>query len=51
LGDGQIDQYVNTDGSGLAQKLRRAPQAIDKHVYLLHQANWKRWVLFKISIE
>ena len=51
MGDGQIDQYVNTDGSGLAQKLRRAPQAIDEHVYLLHQAHWKRWVLFKISIE
>jgi hypothetical protein len=51
LGDGDIDQYINTDASALGQKLRRDPQAIDGHVYLLHQAHWKRWVLFKISIE
>ena len=51
LGDGQIDQYVNTDGSGLGQKLRNDPPAENEHVYLLHQASWERWVLFKISIE
>ena len=51
LGDGQIDRYVNTDGSGLGQKLRDDPPADNEHVYLLHQASWERWVLFKISIE
>jgi len=51
LGDEDIDQYINTDTSTLNQKLRRSPQAINEHVYLLHQAHWKRWVLFKISIE
>ena len=51
MGDGQIDQYVNTDGSGLSQKLRDDPPADNGHVYLLHQASWERWVLFKISIE
>jgi len=51
LGDGQIDQYVNTDGSGLSQKLRKDPPADNGHVYLVHQVMWKRWVLFKISIE
>lgn len=51
LGDGEIDQYVNTDGSGLGEKLRRGHPAGNQHVYLLHQAHWKRWVLFKISIE
>ena len=51
LGDGQIDQYANTDGSGLGQKLRNDPPAENEHVYLVHQVMWKRWVLFKISIE
>ena len=50
LGDGQIDQYVNTDGSGLSQKLRDDPPADNGHVYLVHQVMWKRWVLFKISM-
>ena len=52
LGDGEIDQYVNTDErSGLGEKLRGGHPAANEHVYLLHQAFWKRWVLFKISIE
>ncbi len=51
LGDGQIDQYANTDGSGLSQKLRKDHPADNGHVYLVHQVMWKRWVLFKISIE
>ena len=51
MGDGEIDQYVNTDASGLSQKLRNGYPADNEHVYLLHQAMWKRWVLFKISIE
>ena len=51
MGDGEIDQYVNTDGSGLGEKLRRDTPVDNGHVYLLHQAHWKRWVLFKISIE
>jgi len=51
MGDGQIDQYVNIDVSGLAQKLRNDPPAENGHVYLVHQVMWKRWVLFKISIE
>ena len=51
LGDGDIDQYVNTDASSLGQKLRRDPQAINEHVYLVHQDHWKRWILLKISIE
>jgi len=51
LGDKDIDQYVNSDTSALSQRLGRDPQAINEHVYLLHQEHWKRWVLFKISIE
>jgi len=51
MGDGDVDQYVNTDASTLGQKLRRDPQAINEHVYLVHQDHWKRWILFKISIE
>ncbi len=51
LGDGEINKYINTDTSSLNQRLRRSPQAINEHVYLLHQEHWKRWVLFKISIE
>ena len=51
MGDGQIDQYANTDGSGLAQKLQSGHPADNGHVYLVHQVMWKRWVLFKISIE
>ena len=51
LGGGEIDQYLNTDQSGLGQKLRYGHRAGNEHVYLLHQAHWKRWVLFKILIE
>ncbi len=51
LGDGDIDEYVNTDASSLGQKLRHAPKAINEHVYLVHQKHWERWILFKISIK
>jgi hypothetical protein len=51
LGDRDINQYVNIDTSNLSQRLQRNPEAIHGHVYLVHQNHWKRWILFKISIE
>jgi len=51
MGDGEINQYVNTDASGLSQELQADHPADNQHVYLVHQAHRKRWVLFKISIE
>jgi hypothetical protein len=51
LGSGEIAQYVNVDKSGLIHRLPRDQRANNGHVYLVHQAHWKRWVLFKIFIE
>ena len=51
LGDGEIEEYVNMGKSGLGRSLPRDWRASNEHVYLLHQAHWKRWVLFKIFIE
>ncbi|MHC4329165.1 MAG: hypothetical protein ACYSWW_13715, partial [Planctomycetota bacterium] len=51
LGSGEIEEYADEDGSGLGQRLLRADPASNKHVYLVHQVTWKRWVLFKIFIE
>jgi hypothetical protein len=51
LGSGEIEEYTDADKSGLGQKLRRDHPASNKHVYLVHQVTWKRWVLFKIFIE
>jgi hypothetical protein len=51
LGDGEINKYVNTDAHSIGQKLQYSPEVINEHVYLLNQEHWKRWVLFKISIE
>ena len=51
LGSGEIEEYADVDKSGLGQKLPRDPPASNKHVYLVHQVTWKRWVLFKIFIE
>jgi hypothetical protein len=51
LGDGEIEQYVNMDESGLGPKLKRDHRVSNENVYLLHQKHWKRWVLFKIFVE
>ncbi|HIJ52520.1 MAG TPA: hypothetical protein HPP66_05125 [Planctomycetes bacterium] len=51
LGSGEIEEYADADKSGLGQRLSREHPASNKHVYLVHQAHWKRWVLFKIFIE
>jgi len=51
LGDGEIEEYVNMGKSGLGHGLPRDWRASNEHVYLLHQAHWKRWVLFKIFTE
>ncbi|MHC4657245.1 MAG: hypothetical protein ACYS91_19840, partial [Planctomycetota bacterium] len=51
LGSGEIEEYADGDESGLGQRLLRADPASNKHVYLVHQECWKRWVLFKIFIE
>jgi len=51
LGGGEIEEYADADKSGLGQRLSRNHSASNKHVYLVHQAHWKRWVLFKILIE
>jgi hypothetical protein len=51
LGDGQIEQYVNIDESGLGPKSRWNHRVSNGNVYLVHQAHWKRWILFKIFVE
>jgi hypothetical protein len=51
LGSGEIEEYADADKSGLGQRLPRDHPASNKHVYLVHQVTWKRWVLFKIFIE
>jgi hypothetical protein len=51
LGSGEIAEYADADKSGLGQRLPRDHPASNKHVYLVHQVTWKRWVLFKIFIE
>jgi len=51
LGDGGIEKYVNTEKVETRHCSLRDIQASNGHVYLLHQAHWKRWVLFKIFIE
>ena len=51
LGSGEIEEYADADKSRLGQRIRRNHPASNKHVYLVHQVTWKRWVLFKIFIE
>ena len=51
LGSGEIEEYADADKSGLGQRLPRGHPASNKHVYLVHQKSWRRWVLFKIFIE
>ena len=51
LGDGEIEEYVNTGEIATRPGSLRDWRASNGHVYLLHQAHWKRWVLFKIFIE
>jgi len=51
LGDGQIEQYVNIQAQQPKLRLERNHRVRNNNVYLLHQKSWKRWVLFKISIE
>ena len=51
LGDGEIEEYVNTGKIATHPSSLRDWRASNGHVYLLHQAHWKRWVLFKIFIE
>ena len=42
LGTGEIEEYADADKSGLGQRLSRDHHADNKHVYLVHQAHWKR---------
>jgi len=51
LGEGDIEQYVDTGKTTTPPATRNNWQAGNGHVYLLHQAHWQRWVLFKIFIE
>jgi hypothetical protein len=51
LGSGEIEEYADGDESGLGKRLLRADPASNEHVYLVHQAHWERWILFKIFIE
>jgi hypothetical protein len=50
-GDGEIEEYVNTGEIATSSCSLHEWQASNGHVYLFHQAHWKRWVLFKIFIK
>jgi len=51
LGKGEIEQYASTGKIAARPSSPRDWRASNEHVYLLHQAHWKRWVLFKIFTE
>jgi protocatechuate 3,4-dioxygenase beta subunit len=51
LGKGEIADYVNIDKTKIGQHQPQNQKAKNEHVYLLHQAHWERWVLFKIVIK
>jgi hypothetical protein len=51
LGKGEIADCVNVSKAEIGQDSPWNQQVNNEHVYVLHQAHWERWVLFKISIE
>ena len=51
LGEGELQDFVQTAATMELHDQPRDPEIQDGHVYLVHQVTWKHWILFRAEVK
>ena len=51
LGEGELEDFLEVDEDSVEMTLPRGSPVENGHVYLINQGHFRRYVLFKVTLE